>query len=256
MVEIALSPCPNDTFIFHAWIEGLVGKDLPLSPTFADIETLNCFALQRQFPLIKLSFSCLKHVLKDYEMLPVGAALGWNVGPKIISKKKIALSSLGSLKMAIPGENTTAHLLARHFAPKPKEKIYCRYHEIGKLLKEEVADCGVIIHESRFTFQREGFYEVADLGTLWHERYHLPLPLGCLAIQKGYRDKEKIIAILQSSLEFAWKNPQASKEFILRYAQEKEEQVIKDHISLYVNEESLSLSPKGKEAIDILYQIS
>lgn len=255
MVNIALSPCPNDTFLFHAWIEGIVGQDLRAKPTFADIEELNGFALKGQFPLLKLSFSTLRHVLNNYELLPVGAALGYNVGPKIIAKKKVTLADLPKLKMAVPGQNTTAHLLANHLAPQPKEKHFCLYHEMSHLLHSGLVDCALIIHESRFTFQREGFYEVADLGTLWHEKYNLPLPLGCLAIKREFAQKQRVIEILTESLQFAWENPRASKEFVLKYAQEKEEKVVQDHIDLYVTQESLNLSPQGKKSIELLLSL-
>lgn len=245
---VALSPCPNDTFLFHAWIEGLVGQECKPEPTFADIEQLNAWALAKKFPLIKTSFATFRKIQKDYQLLPVGAALGWNVGPKLIATHPFTLEQIPHLTIAYPGEETTAHFLCEHLLPKPQKKLFCLYHEIATVVQQAKAHLGVIIHESRFTFQKAGFYEIADLGKLWHEKYHLPLPLGGLALHRDL-DPTPFTRILQESLLYARHNPEASRAFVETHAQEKERSVIEAHISLYVNEETYALSPLGKSAI-------
>jgi 1,4-dihydroxy-6-naphthoate synthase len=253
-VKIAISPCPNDTFLFHGWLSGLVGLDLPVQVTFGDIQQLNEWALEKRFPLIKLSMGCFAHVQKDYELLPVGAALGFQCGPKIIALSPFPLSQLKTKTIAIPGKDTTAHLLLNRLLPSPQRKIFCLYHEIGTRIRMDEADCGLIIHESRFTFEQSGFQEIADLGELWHSKTKLPLPLGGLAILRScsVSTKNRIIAILQESLNLGCQNPEQTLPFVLKHSQEKDPSIVKKHIATYVNSETLSLSNQGKKAIECI----
>lgn len=253
-MKVALSPCPNDTYLFHAWIEGFVGQDIPAEAVFADIQKLNENALAESFPLIKLSFHCLSRLWHAYQLLPVGSALGNHCGPKIISKMPFSLEELPTKKIAVPGEGTTAHLLLERLLPSPKEKIFCLYHEIASLVDQGVADCGVIIHESRFTFQAAGFVEIADLGEIWYEETLAPLPLGGLAISRKLPDstKKRVVAILRESLHYAQTNPKSGLPFILHHSQEKEEMCVRKHIDTYVTQETHQLSTIGIKAIETL----
>ncbi len=251
---LALSPCPNDTFLFHAWIHGLVGKTLSPDPHYADIDQLNQWALEKTFPLLKISLSCLGKIAKDYLLLPVGAALGYGCGPKIIAKKLFSLKELPQKSIAVPGEETTAHLLLQTLAPSPRKKMLCPYHEITSRLQQGQVDCGLIIHESRFTFQNEGLIEVADLGELWEERFHLPLPLGGLVIHKDVPAQivSQVISLLQESLQHGWNHPHLCKPFVQEKAQEKMWSVIQQHIDLYVTRETYALSETGEKAVRTL----
>ena len=253
-MRIALSPCPNDTYLFHGWIEGLVGKDLPPEPVFADIQQLNEWALQKTFPLIKLSFNCFAQVIQNYQLLPVGSALGFHCGPKIIAKISFSVSELAEKTIAIPGQDTTAHLLLSKLLPPPQKKIFCLYHEIASLIENGKADCGLIIHESRFTFQRAGFVEIVDLGEMWHDLTGDPLPLGGVAITRETPDsvKSQIVAILRASLRCARQTPEKGLSFILQHSQEKDEGVVRQHIATYVNSETEQLSNRGLRAIETL----
>lgn len=243
-MKIAISPCPNDTFLFAPWILGHIGK--PPSVTFADIQQLNLWALEKKFPLIKISIATLPY-LTDYELLPVGTALGFHVGPKIIARKNYTLNDLAHLKVAVPGKQTTAHLLLQKLCPEPQKKHFCLFHEISDLLKNGTVDAGVIIHESRFTFESEGFVEIADLGELWHERFGLPLPLGGLALLKNHPQRLEIIEILQQSYDYAYAHSDRLMPYIMKHAQYPD--VVLSHIKTYVNSETRELSQKGLEAI-------
>lgn len=247
-MKIAISPCPNDTYLFHAWVAGLLDTPPP-EVTFADIQELNRIALTGVFQLIKVSFSSLKSLLPTYELLPVGSALGFNCGPKIIAKISFPLDELPLKRIAIPGKDTTAHLLTKDLLPPLPYKQFCHYHEVLERIEKDEADCGVIIHETRFTFAARGFSEIVDLGTLWHEKYALPLPLGCLVIRKDYPEKEKIVETLRQSLVFARTYPEASRSFILTHSQEKDPKIVSQHIQTYINSETEELSEKGRSAI-------
>ncbi len=253
-MKIAISPCPNDTFLFYAWLAGLVGQDVPVVAEFADIQQLNEWALEKRFPLIKISLGCYAQVVDAYEILPVGAALGFQCGPKIISKTPFHPSEISHKTIAIPGKDTTAHLLLGCLLPTPQKKVFCLYHEIASLIEAGIADCGLIIHESRFTFAEAGFVEIADLGELWHIQTGAPLPLGVLVLLRTtpLPVKERLIAILQQSLSVAHSQPEQALPFILHHSQEKDASIVAQHIATYVTPETAQLSSTGKKAISLL----
>lgn len=251
--QIAISPCPNDTFLFHAWIQGIVGRHIRPECQFADIELLNRMASKKQFQLIKISIHSLGKLYPTYRLLPVGTALGYHCGPKIIASRSFDLQDLTKKRIAIPGFSTTASFLLDLLAPKPLEKIVIPYHEILDAIHSNKVDCGLIIHESRFTFQKANCVEIADLGSLWDERFHLPLPLGGIAVREDVNGRE-LIEILQDSLQFAWQNPEKSRSFVLSHSQEKNSSVVDQHIALYVNQDTYLLSQTGRQAIDLFFE--
>lgn len=253
-MEVAFSPCPNDTFIFHAWMDGHVGTDIPMRPILEDVQTLNEEAKRATYPVSKVSIFTMGKILDEYQMLPVGVALGFGVGPKIVAKCHYTLDDLPRLRIAVPGSDTTAHLLLQLLLPEPAEKIFCTYDQIFTLIDEGKADCGLIIHEQRFIFQKEGFVEMADLGALWEEETKLPLPLGCIAAKRslGKECINKISRAIKESLIFAKNHPDASLPFIQQYAGVKDATVVHQHIETYVTDETLELSSKGLLAIETL----
>lgn len=243
-MRVAFSPCPNDTYLFYAWIHQKISSPLIAEPSYADIQQLNEWALQGAYPLIKISFALLPHILNTYELLPVGAALGHHCGPKIIAKTK--RQEFG--RIAIPGKLTTAHLLFDRLGLKAEQKHFCRYDEVYKLLHEDTVDAGLIIHESRFTFEKEGFVECLDLGELWADL----LPLGCLAIKRDFPHTPELISTLKRSLEYAHQHPEEAYSYIIQHSQEKDPAVVYNHIKTYVNAESACLSEAGIQAIERL----
>lgn len=248
MFPIAFSPCPNDTFLFYAWVTGKIGKSPPPQAYLTDIESLNALALQQQFPLLKVSIACYKKIRAHYTLIPFGAALGYGVGPKIVARQPRSLTS--DQTIAIPGKESTAHALFSHFYPHPHKKLFCTYDKVLHHVKNGQAELGVIIHETRFTFQAEGFHEVADLGTLWEEKYQLPLPLGCLVAHKSLSISKikEITSILEDSLAYAYNHPEEALEWVLQHAQEKDLEIVKKHIALYLTPERIS--PEGERAIE------
>ncbi|MCH9703978.1 MAG: hypothetical protein K0U13_04225 [Chlamydiae bacterium] len=242
MIELAISPCPNDTFLFAPWALGLVAE--PPKIHFADIQQLNEWALQGRYPLIKVSISTYAKL--DAELLPVGAAVGEGVGPKLIASKKYCLDDLPQLRVAIPGRETTAHLLLQRLGLVPKSKRFCLFTEVANLIRSGEVDAGLIIHESRFTFEDEGFIEISDLGDLWDG----PLPLGGLVMQKGHPLQKEVVQILQRSFDYAEKNLDEIMPYILKHAQYPD--VAQEHIECYVTDQTRQLSPAALTAIERL----
>ena len=258
-LTIGYSPCPNDTFIFYALMHGKI----PLRhihfapPLLEDVETLNTWAMNSGtntgLDVTKVSFHALGHVQDSYTMLNAGAALGRGCGPLLITRPD-QQTRPSSWKIAIPGQYTTAALLLKLFLPDHSETIMMPFDTIMDAVKEGKADAGVIIHESRFTFQNYGLVCVQDLGEWWEKETGLPIPLGCIAArtslgQPAIKETEEAIA---SSLGWAYAHPEACTAYIKQHAQELDDQVISDHIKLYVNDYSRDLADAGRAAVQEL----
>lgn len=254
-LEIGLSPCPNDTFLFYAWQAGITST-LPIKLCYHDVEDLNALALKKRYPITKLSTFNYGKISRDYLILPVGSALGHNCGPKIISKKPFSLSELHTKSIAIPGKHTTANSLLSILCNSPREKMYCVYDEVESILDKDQADCGLIIHETRFTFEESGFYEIADLGEIWQSRTSLPVPLGIYVAKRDIdlRILSQIQTAMELSLKYAWNHPEECSSYMQRYSIDKNLDVIEKHVGLYVNQDTLSISPKAKRAIIKLFE--
>ncbi|MEI7597309.1 MAG: 1,4-dihydroxy-6-naphthoate synthase [Bacteroidota bacterium] len=254
-INIAISPCPNDTFMFEAlYNKRFDTKGLEFLWHFEDIETLNNSAKSNIHDVTKISFNALFANAEKYIMLNSGAALGFNCGPQIISKKNIDTSNLAQYKFAIPGKQTTANLLLSAFYPEIIHKKEMIFSDIEKAVLNEEVDAGLIIHESRFTYIDKGLKKVLDLGEVWENEYKLPLPLGAIAIKKSF---EAVIALqvsnlIHQSIEFAFNNREVVMPFVRAHAQELDDKVTNAHIDLYVNKYSLNLGENGRNAIRIL----
>ncbi|HRA60875.1 MAG TPA: 1,4-dihydroxy-6-naphthoate synthase [Bacteroidia bacterium] len=251
-LTLAFSPCPNDTFMFHAWVEGLINmQGHQFKIRMADVEELNQSALKEEADITKLSFAAFAHLADKYELLTSGAALGHQCGPLLVSKHNFKWEELPQLKIVIPGKFTTANLLLTMFAPDVKNKKELLFSDIENEVLTEKADAGLVIHESRFTYHLRGLKKIADLGELWEHKYKCPLPLGCIAVKKSLPPEVKmqLNKLMHDSVVYAMKNPKASAHFIGQHAQEMDISVQQQHISLYVNQWSKELGETGKMAI-------
>ncbi|MBF0395244.1 MAG: 1,4-dihydroxy-6-naphthoate synthase [Desulfobacterales bacterium] len=248
-LNIAFSPCPNDTFIFYALINKCIETfDFNFTPYIDDVEALNNLAKSKAFEITKLSFNSYFLLKEYYSLLNVGAALGRGCGPLLVSKSNDI--SLQDAKIAIPGEYTTAYLLMRLWNPEIKNTIITRFDNILRGIKNGEYDAGLIIHEGRFVYSNYGCVKIIDLGEWWEKETMLPIPLGCFAIKKDFQIiKEKIEEILKSSIQYGWKHKDDTKKFIKNYAQEMDDEVIEAHIHLYVNEFTMELGDIGIKAI-------
>lgn len=260
-LSLGFSPCPNDTYIFHALVHGLVTGAPEFAPIcLEDVETLNQWALQSRLDVSKLSFHALGHVLEDYVLLPAGAALGRGCGPLLVAREQLDPAELPGKRVALPGRYTTAAMLLGLFAPAclpaagsdlPANLRLLRFDRIMPALVAGEIDAGVIIHESRFTYRQRGLKLLVDLGAWWEEMSGLPIPLGGIAARRSL-GQEKLTAIadaIRHSLAQARRNPAGAMEYIRRHAGELDNEVMRAHIDLYVNDFSYELGAKGKQAI-------
>lgn len=271
-LTIGFSPCPNDTFIFDALVNHKIDTgDLSFDVALEDVETLNEWALQGKLDITKLSYAVLPMVLDNYIVLNSGSALGTGVGPLLISKSPDQNNPEGKAPkttfeidkhlIAIPGENTTAHLLFSLAFPNAKNKIFLRYDKIENFVLAGKG-LGVIIHENRFTYIAKGLYKITDLGGYWEKETALPIPLGGIAVKRSVdlATGLKIEAMIKKSIAYAYRHQyQKLSAYVIKHAKEMSEVVMRKHIDLYVNQYSTDLGIEGKIAIEKLlnvYQIA
>lgn len=254
-LTLGFSPCPNDTFIFNALINGSVRiPGYCIQETLHDVETLNQMAFHNTLDVTKLSFFAWLMVKDQYELLSSGGALGFGCGPVVIARDKMDLTELEHSRIVLPGQWTTAHLLLRLLVPNAQQRFFAPYDQIFDILLSGKADCGVIIHESRFTFQQKGFQPVVDLGAWWEKQTGLPIPLGCIAAHKRI-GKASILATesaIRQSIQAARLAPQETLSYIRTHAQEITLDVLNAHIDTFVNEFSLDLGDSGRSAVAAL----
>ncbi len=258
-LRIGISPCPNDTFIFDA----IYSKQIDLFPfefdfIFEDVETLNKLALTSQLDIIKLSYANYFNVLEQYVMLRSGSALGSGVGPLLISKKEYHLTDIDSLSVAIPGRHTTANFLLSYAFPFLKNKKEYVFSAVENVILQNEVDAGVIIHENRFTYQQKGLHKLLDLGEYWEQKTLLPIPLGGIAIRRNIEHsiQLKINQLIQESILFSKKTYPVLSQFVKENAQEMSEEVMRNHINLYVNEYSMDVGENGMRAVHKMADIT
>jgi 1,4-dihydroxy-6-naphthoate synthase len=256
-LTLGFSPCPNDTFIFDALVNNKIDTDgFEFDVILEDVQTLNSWAIQGKLDITKLSYGVLPLVLDNYIVLNSGSALGKAAGPLLISNFQFPIDDVENYLIAIPGENTTAHLLFSLAYPNAKNKIFLRYDEIENFVIENKG-LGVIIHENRFTYEQKGLKKIIDLGDYWEKETSNPIPLGGIVIRKNYPVglQEKIDALIKKSIEYAFSNYPRLTDYIRNHSQEMSEDVMRKHIDLYVNNYSLDLGDSGKSAIKKLIEV-
>ena len=256
-LSLGFSPCPNDTFIFDALVNNKIDTEgIRFDVKLEDVQTLNQWALQGKLAITKLSYGVLPLVLDQYIVLNSGSALGKGVGPLLISNLIIELQEVEQQLIAIPGENTTAHLLFSLAFPNAKNKIFLRYDEIENFVLAKKG-LGVIIHENRFTYEAKGLHKIIDLGDYWEATTGNAIPLGGIVIKKDIEliTQKKVDALIKRSIEYAFAKYPELNDYIRCHAQEMSENVMRQHIDLYVNNYSLDLGDLGKAAVNELLKI-
>jgi 1,4-dihydroxy-6-naphthoate synthase len=256
-MKIAFSPCPNDTFVFHAWVHGLIPGAPKLDVTYADIDITNYLALQPDGPeVLKISYAALPWVLSQYALIPCGGALGRGCGPLVLTANlDTDPAQLAGKRVAVPSERSTAYLLFRlwmaQHVPNGVEITVMPFHEIMPAVRDGKIDAGLVIHEARFTYPNYGLNLLSDLGEWWEAETALPIPLGAIIAHRSL-DREAITRWTRASVEYAWIHPEESQNYILQHAQEMDLKVAQAHINLYVNQFTASLGEEGYAAIETL----
>jgi 1,4-dihydroxy-6-naphthoate synthase len=257
--QLAISPCPNDTFVFHALVHGLVPDAPAVSVTYADVDITNTAAERGEFDLVKVSFAALPWLLDQYELLPCGGAVGRGCGPLVLvrderSPARDEQDSIEGRSVAVPGDRTTAYLLMRLWsaAAPPREVTVVPFAQIMPAVAAGQFDAGLVIHEARFTYPRFGLRALVDLGEWWERDSGLPIPLGAILAKRDTVNPAQATAWIRDSVRRAWADPSASQDYVLEHAQEMEPDVVRRHIELYVNSFTEDLGAQGLAAAETL----
>ncbi|MBN9299004.1 MAG: 1,4-dihydroxy-6-naphthoate synthase [Filimonas sp.] len=260
--SLGFSPCPNDTFIFDALVNNKIDtKGFSFDVVLEDVQTLNKWAIEGKLDFSKISYGVLPLVLQTYRLLNSGGALGKGVGPLLItSKENAATESFDNSTnvIAIPGINTTAHLLFSLAYPNATNKTFKVFNEIEDAVLHNEVHAGVIIHENRFTYHLKGLHKVVDLGDYWEKTTNAPIPLGGIVAKRSipFSITQQIDALIKESVAYAYKHHHAElADYVKQYAQEMSEDVMRQHIDLYVNDFSVELGTDGKKAVDTLLNV-
>jgi len=255
---LAYSPCPNDTYIFGALTNGLLSGAPQVRVALADIEELNHAASRGEYELIKVSYGAIPFLMDRYRILPVGGALGRGCGPLLVARPAAApplFSEVAAKRVAIPGERTTAFMLLQLALGTRPKTLTMRFDRIIPAVVAGEVDAGLIIHESRFTYRDAGLISIADLGEWWENMTLLPVPLGAVLVRDDVGDDETraIGAAITRSLAFARENDAAVMPYVRAHATEMDDDVMRSHIDLYVNEFTEDLGEIGREAVHALF---
>lgn len=252
-LTIGFSPCPNDTFIFDALINNKIDTgNISFEAVLEDVQTLNEWAQQEKLDVTKISYGVLPLVLEKYLLLTAGGALGKGVGPLLISKLPVKnIKDINKMHVAVPGANTTAHMLFSLAFPKAQHKHFMIFSSIENSVLHNEADAGVIIHENRFTYQQKGLLKLLDLGEYWEQQTSLPIPLGGIVSRRKFTEElqRTINSLIRKSIEYAFENYPSVTEYVREHSQEMDEAVMRQHIDLYVNNYSFDLGEDGKRAV-------
>ncbi len=257
-LTLGISPCPNDTFIFDALANGAVPTgDLRLEVVLEDVQTLNEWALRGKLDVSKVSYGVLPAIAGEYAVLSSGGALGRGVGPLLVARPGLGAFRPDAMSVAIPGRNTTAHLLFSLAYPAATRKRFVVFSAVEDAVLRGEVDAGVIIHEGRFTYAAKGLARVQDLGEFWERTTGAPIPLGGIVARRTLpvAVRRQLDRLVHASVEHALARRPAVSPWVRAHAQEMDEAVMRQHIDLYVNEFSLDLGDAGRRAVRTLLEV-
>ena len=258
-LTIGFSPCPNDTFIFDALVHQKIDTEgLDFDVYLGDVEDLNNKALKGELDITKISYHAYGYLTNDYVLLNTGSALGKGCGPILISKPETQTTNLENLKIAIPGEYTTANFLLSITHPEATNKIEMLFSDIENAVLNGEVDAGLIIHENRFTYQDKGLEKIIDLGEYWENTTDHLIPLGGIIVKRDFPIEtiQKVNRVLRKSIEYAFENPDSPLSYMRKHSQEMDEKVMMQHVELYVNKYSIDLGIEGKDAITQMFNLA
>jgi len=259
-LTLGFSPCPNDTFIFDALVNHKIDTGgLTFDVVLEDVQTLNKWAIEGKLDFSKISYGVLPLITRQYVVLQSGGALGKGVGPLLISKKPIdrLQEKIQDLTVAIPGENTTAHMLFSLAFPKAVHKKFVLFSDVENEVLSGQVDMGVIIHENRFTYQKRGLVKLIDLGHFWEETTGNPIPLGGIVAKRSLDPSlvNRVDALINLAVAYSFEKYPEISTYIREHAQEMDESVMRQHIDLYVNDFSRRLGIQGEQAVRKLLEV-
>ncbi len=251
-INIAHSPDSDDAFMFYGLATNKIRvPGYRFHHTLTDIETLNRKAMDEQtYDVTAISFHAYPYIQDNYTLMACGGSVGENYGPMIVAPKQYTLDEVKKLKIAIPGELTTAFLTLKLFAP-DIETVKVDFDKIIPAVLAGEFDAGLIIHEGQLTYGRDGLKKILDLGVWWREQTGLPLPLGGNAIRRSLGGDVQLITTnaLRDSIQHALDHRDAALEYAMQFARDLDTSLANRFVGMYVNERTLNYGEDGREAI-------
>ncbi len=257
-LTLAFSPCPNDTYVFGAFAQGLLDGEAPsVRPQLDDIENLNKSALKGDYEITKASYGAIPMLMESYRILRAGGALGRGCGPLLVARSADLrnLEDLQERLIAIPGEMTTAYMLLRLAMPVRAQTFHLRFDRIVDAIAEGIADAGLLIHEARFTYEGAGLHTIIDLGEWWESQTGFPLPLGAVLVRNDVEDgcAREIDASIRQSLRYARDHDDETMQYVRAHSAAIQDDVLRRHIQLYVNGFTEDVGETGEAAVRELF---
>lgn len=252
---LGFSPCPNDCFIFDALVHKKIDtQGIDFTVVMEDVEALNQRAFKNELDITKLSYHAFLYLTQNYVLLKSGSALGFNCGPLLVQSSNSKVKDINSASIAIPGKYTTANFLLSIAYPDAQNKQQLLFSDIENAVLSGKVNAGLLIHENRFTYQDKGLEKIADLGEFWENLIHAPIPLGGIVAKRTIDKKVQLTIenLIKQSVEFAFENPNSCMDYVKLHAQEMNEEVMKQHIALYVNDFSVNLGQIGVNAVELM----
>jgi 1,4-dihydroxy-6-naphthoate synthase len=252
-IRLGISTCPNDTFAFHGLLTRAVDwQGLEFEVELLDIEQLNTRMLAGEFDVCKVSFAAALGMARDVLVLPSGSALGFGVGPLLLAAAAGTRPVHPGQLTLCPGRHTTAALLFELFHPRTTQVEQTVFSQIMPRLATGTADFGVCIHEGRFTWEAHGLQLIEDLGSRWETETNCPLPLGGIVASRRLPANvtAAVQRVIHDSLAFALAAPASALPTMRAHAQELDDNVLRQHVELYVNDWTLDLGDTGRRALD------
>jgi 1,4-dihydroxy-6-naphthoate synthase len=258
-LTLGFSPCPNDTFIFDALVHHKIDTEgLDFEVYLGDVEDLNNKAFKNELDITKISYHAFGYLTDNYILLNAGSALGQGCGPILVKNNKSKISNLKSCKIAIPGKYTTANFLLSIAHPEATNKVEMLFSDIENAVLNGDVDAGLIIHENRFTYKSKGLEKIIDLGEYWEDTTGALIPLGGIIIKRSLPTEtiQKVNRLIRKSIEFAFENPHEALSYMRQHSQEMDENVMRQHVELYVNKYSIDLGLTGRDAITQMFNLA
>jgi 1,4-dihydroxy-6-naphthoate synthase len=255
-VRIAHSPDSDDAFMFYALTQGILDVEgLEIRHVLQDIESLNQAAFQGTYEITALSFHGYAHLADRYQLMPSGASFGDGYGPIVVSRRPLGRADLPGLRIAIPGQLTTAHLALRLWQPDVTTEIV-PFDKILDVVQSGEADAGVVIHEGQLTYGDLGLRKVVDLGEWWKGETGLPLPLGGNGIKRDLDPdlKQRLCRLLTESINYGLDHRQEALGYATRYARGLEDDPVRSDrfVDMYVNDWTRDYGEAGRRAVQLL----
>lgn len=223
---------------------------LKFEHTLKDIQSLNEDAKNGVYDVTAISFHAYAYITDKYALLPHGASIGDKYGPIVVSKELKSADDIGSMRIAVPGELTSAYLALRLFNKDFQHVVVPFDQIIDRVLRGEV-DAGLLIHEGQLFYNQLGLNKVLDLGEWWHEKTTLPLPMGGNVIRRdlGPELMQQVSKHLHASIAYSMDNREDALAYAMQFARDMQPELADRFVAMWVNDLTLDYGDRGREAV-------